>query len=121
MKLKCLMGAALAALLAGCSANREASDREDVVAFRIVLPDEPKPWEKTAAEELGHYLGLCLGGNRLTVEGQGGVVFHVGDTAFARENGVSDCKDEEWRIKSFGRNVVLAGGGTRGEIGRAHV
>ena len=74
----------------------------------------------------------------LTVEGQGGVVFHVGDTAFAREtlgrrvkdnapyHGRADCPqsaanapilhDEEWRIKSFGRNVVLAGGGTRGTL-----
>ena len=85
-------------------------------AFRIVLPDEPKRWEKTAAEELEHYLGLCLGRdearpsrylNRLTVEGKDGVVFHVGDGSFA---------DEEWSISSRGRDVFLSGGGTRGTL-----
>ena len=85
-----ILVALLAAMLVGCvreNASQEAVARADsAVSFRIVLPDEPKPWEKTAAEELEHYLGLCLGGNRLTVEGQGGVVFYVGDTAFVRDN-----------------------------------
>ncbi len=52
--------------------------------FEVRLPAEPKPWEKTAAGELEHYLPLCLGDNPLTVEGMDGVVFHVGDTEFAR-------------------------------------
>ena len=113
--------------------------------FEVRLPDNPKPWEKTAAEELKHYLGLCLGDNPLTVEGRDGVVFHVGDTKFAREklapsggaggSPAADARervppgaaagtkpvpplfaDEEWLIKSFGRDVVLAGGGTRGTL-----
>ena len=110
------------AALAGCGGgegtHRHAGAEAETAQFRIVLPDEPKPWEKTAAEELEHYLGLCLGGNRLTVEGMDGVAFHVGDTAFARDQGLpfESFKDEEWRIKSFGRNVVLAGGGTRGAL-----
>ena len=88
--------------------------------FKVQLPDEPKPWEKTAAEELEHYLSLCLGDNPLTVDGQDGVVFHVGDTAFARKKLASQgggvFKDEEWCVKSFGRDVVLAGGGMRGTL-----
>ena len=114
--------------------------------FSVVVPDEPKAWERTAAEELEHYLGMCVDGCPLTVEGQGDVVFYVGDTAFAREHGLvgrvrrtrrSDglvspersgtdlpetglpttiLKGEEWCIKSFGRNVVLVGGGTRGTL-----
>ena len=104
--------------------------------FEVRLPDNPKPWEKTAAEELEHYLGLCLGANPLTVEGLDGAVFHVGDTKFAREKlaafgGAGDSSaadarervppgailaDEEWCVKSFGRDVVLAGGGTRGTL-----
>ena len=76
-------------------------------AFRIVLSAEPKAWEKTAADELEHYLRLCLGENRITVDGQDGVVFHVGDGSFA---------DEEWSIRSHGRDVFLSGGGTRGTL-----
>ena len=123
------VGCVLAAF-AGCQPNDRIADMRpdkssfaeataNKPAFRIVLPDESKPWEKTAAEELEHYLRLCLGENRMTVEGKDAVVFHVGDTAFARENGghgVTALPDEEWRIKSFGRNVVLVGGGTRGTL-----
>ena len=53
------------AVLAGCGnhggpAAVPAVDGTEPVppAFRIVLPDEPKPWAKTAAEELEHYLQL---------------------------------------------------------------
>ena len=116
--------------LAGCLPKDKIADARpdessfaeataDRPAFRVVLPDAPKAWEKTAAEELEHYLRLCLGENRMTVEGKDAVVFHVGDTEFARENGghgVTALPDEEWRIKSFGRNVVLVGGGTRGTL-----
>ena len=100
--------------LSGCS-----------MQFEVRSPDAPKAWEKTAVEELDRYLGLCLGAMgasrptcSLTVEGRSGVVFHVGDTAFARKRGLSPSsfKDEEWCIKSFGRDVVLAGGGTRGTL-----
>ena len=110
------------AVLAGCgNQGWLAADGTEPIppAFRIVLPDEPKPWEKTAAEELEHYLRLCLGENRMMVEGLDAIVFHVGDTAFARQNGghgVTALPDEEWCIKSFGRNVVLTGGGTRGTL-----
>ena len=114
----------MAALLAGClgsetgdsaAAGGATSPLPAVAPFRIVLPDEPKPWEQTAAEELEHYLGICLGGNPLTVGGQDGVVFHIGDTEFARKN-LPNLADEEWLIKSFGRDVVLVGGGTRGTL-----
>ena len=122
-----------AAALAGCLPQDRAADtRPDEPAFRVVLPDSPKEWEKTAAAELEHYLKLCLGDNRMTVEGKDAVVFHVGDTEFARKNlpnlvnsangttnyqlPTTNLADEEWRIKSFGRNVVLVGGGTRGTL-----
>ena len=108
--------AGVAVLLVGCSGS-----------FEVRGPDAPKAWEKSAAEELRHYLGLCLGrdGARpsrclhpLTVEGLDGVVFHVGDTAFARAKCLSpdSFADEEWCVKSFGRDVVLVGGGTRGTL-----
>ena len=77
------------AVLAGCgNQGGLAADGTEPVppAFRIILPAEPKPWEKNAAEELEHYLRLCLGENRMTVEGLDAIVFHVGDTEFARQN-----------------------------------
>ncbi|MBQ2628980.1 MAG: DUF4838 domain-containing protein [Kiritimatiellae bacterium] len=94
------------AMLFGCSSQ-----------FEVRGPERPKPWEKSAVDELNHYLGLCADGRRLTVGGSG-AVFHVGDTQFARGKGLSpdSFKDEEWVVKSFGRNVVLAGGGTRGTL-----
>ena len=141
MKTTCLV-VTLTVLFVGCTANQsdQRTAGEENTPFRIVLPDEPKPWEKTAAKELEHYLGQCLGrdgarpsqfAHPLTVEGQDDVVFYVGDTAFARDNlptascqlptanyqlPTTNLKDEEWQIKSFGRNVVLAGGGTRGTL-----
>ena len=58
------VGCVLAAF-AGCQPNDRIADMRpdkssfaeataDKPAFRIVLPDESKPWEKTAAEELEH-------------------------------------------------------------------
>ncbi|MBR3222234.1 MAG: DUF4838 domain-containing protein [Kiritimatiellae bacterium] len=105
---RCAALAAFCACATTCGAER----------FSVVGPEAPRAWEKTAVEELAHYLDLCLGQNMLTVEGRGDAVFHVGDTAFARGRGLSpdSFKDEEWRVRSFGRDVVLAGGGTRGTL-----
>ena len=74
-------------------------------------------WERTAARELTNYLARIVT-DRFTVGGEAGVVFHVGDTAFARQHGIAakDLKDDEWRVKSFGKDIVLVGGGTRGTI-----
>ena len=85
-------------------------------SYSIETPVDAKPWERTAGAELTHYLGLLAKDGRVTVEGEGGVVFHVGDTEFARSKGLraSKFRDEEWGIRSFGRDVVLTGGGTRG-------
>ena len=103
---KSLFACALALALSGCAKQ-----------FEVRGPDAPKAWEKTAVEELNHYLGLCAEGRQVSV-GWRGAVFHVGDTAFARAKGLSPSsfKDEEWCIRSFGRDVVLAGGGTRGTL-----
>ena len=96
----------IALVLSGCSRQ-----------FEVRGPDAPKAWEKTAVEELNHYLGLCAEGRQVAI-GWRGAVFHVGDTAFARAKGLApdSFRDEEWCIKSFGRDVVLAGGGTRGTL-----
>lgn len=86
--------------------------------WRIAGPQDPKPYEKTAVEELQTYLAKRLGGNALTVGGASAVTFHVGDTAFATEKGLSgkNLKDEEWVVKSFDGDVVVNGGGTSGTL-----
>ena len=77
---------------------------------------ERAPWERTAEGELDSYLkrvapeGVRIGGKK--------AVFHVGDTDFAKGKGLASSafKDEEWCVKSFGADVVLNGGGTRGAL-----
>ena len=85
-------------------------------AYSVDMPAAPAKWEVTAVRELTNYLAQVALDGRITVEGKGNVVFHVGDTSFARDKGLgtANLKSEEWVIRSFGRDVVLNGGGTRG-------
>ena len=86
--------------------------------YEIKLPDAAKPWEKTAAKELGDYLKRLASDGKVIVGDAGEATFHVGDTAFARGKGmgVDAFADEEWAVKSFGCEIVLAGGGMRGAL-----
>ena len=93
-----------------------------LATFSIVSPDVPKPYEATAAKELGAYLGKCVPSGKVTIgadaTGRVPPVFHVGDTALARAKGLAAAQIDEdrWIIRSFGRDVVLVGGGTRGTL-----
>ena len=49
-------------------------------AVTVVSPDLPKPYEVTAAKELGAYLEKCVPSGKVTVGDAKDVVFHVGDT-----------------------------------------
>ena len=105
------------------------------VPFSVVLPEEPKPWERSAAKELETWLSQvvddgtaigeapravhdaderCARPYQLSIEGISPIVFHVGDTVLAKEKGLlsTDLQDEKWIIRSFGRDVVLNGGGS---------
>ena len=84
--------------------------------FSVSLPVTPKPWERTAAEELKTWLVQAAKGGEVSVGGCEGVVFHVGDTEFAKAKGLVGLEDERWVIRSFGGNVVLNGGGSHGAI-----
>ena len=88
-----------------------------LASFTIVRPPSPKPWESSAAGELRTYLDRVTLGD-VTLDGNEDVVFHVGDTKLAVEKGLSSAtfKDEEWVVRSFGKDVVLNGGGTRGAL-----
>ena len=86
-------------------------------SYTINGPASPKPYEANALKELGDYLAKRIDGT-LTVGGKSPVVFHVGDTEFAKSKGClsSTLQDEQWIIKSFDNNVMLNGGGTRGAL-----
>lgn len=89
-----------------------------LAAFTVETAPQPAVYERTAANELESCLARLAPDGNVSVEGTGDVVFHVGDTAFAREKGLgsSALKDEEWVVKNFGRDVILNGGGTRGAL-----
>ena len=86
--------------------------------FSVLIPSDPKPWERTAADELKTWLSQAAGGGEVRIGGCDAVVFHVGDTELAGEKGFlsRDMPDEQWVVKSFGRDVVLNGGGSHGAI-----
>ena len=86
-------------------------------AYRIEGPANPKPYEKTAMEELKEYLGKRIDG-KLTIGGVSDITFVVGDSELAKANGLlsTELPEEKWVIKSFGDKVLLNGGGTRGAL-----
>ena len=96
--------------------DAETLPAEKPAAYDIKYPKNPKPWEITAVNELKEYLARRTAGGCVTVGGESSVTFHVGNTPFAAAKGMSSAtmKEEEWKIRSFGRDVVLNGGGFRG-------
>lgn len=86
-------------------------------AYSVVGPKDPRPWEKTAQAELSGYLKRIVRGS-LSVGGRQDVVFHVGDTDFARQKGLTSrlMADEQWIVRSYGNDVLLNGGGTHGAL-----
>ncbi len=81
--------------------------------FTITLPPEPKPWERTAAAELQHYLALRV--ESLEVAGVPVTAFAVGDTERAREL-APGLESEEWAVIADGDRIVINGGGSRGAL-----
>ena len=85
--------------------------------WTVQLPDAPRPWEATAAKTLAETLAQRVT-ESLSIAGNCDIRFHVGDTAVAKARGLggASLKDEEWVVKSFGSDVVINGGGSRGTI-----
>lgn len=91
-------------------------------AWEVKLSPNAAITEKTAAQELKTYLEKST--KSLTVGKKGffsgakEAVFHIGDTEFARKNGIDQSKmdNEAWLVKSFDNNIVIAGGGERGVL-----
>ena len=55
--------------------------------FPVLIPSDPKPWERTAADELKAWLSQVADGGEVRVGGRDAVVFHVGDTELAKKKG----------------------------------
>ena len=111
------MGSVLKVTLLACALSaRVVAAESPVTCFSVVCDADARPWERTAVRELGDYLGRLAQDGDVRLGGKSGVVFHVGDTAFAREHGMllSAFEDEAWAVRSFGTDVVVNGGGTRG-------
>ncbi len=85
-------------------------------AYEIKGPPAPTPAEKTAMADLQKYLSKTA--SSLQVGGTDKVTFYVGNTDFARRNGIDVVKlpSEQWLIKNIGGDVILAGGGSRGTL-----
>ncbi len=101
----------LLALLGCCSGLLAQS-------YAIKGPAEPKPWEKTAIQELENYLARRIGEHTLSIGGQSPVTFQVGDTELARQQHClsSELEDEQWVIRLIGNDLMISGGGTRGTL-----
>ncbi len=86
-----------------------------VHAAWIAVGENPGRFEKLAAEELQRFLSQISETDHAivaekSITASGGI--YLGDTAFARENGV-DCAalaPEEWLLKSVGEDLIIAGG-----------
>ena len=85
--------------------------------YEVAGPEAPKPHESTATNELSAYLAKRVAGT-LRVGGKDGIVFRVGDTELARKNGLlsTQLPSEKWIVRSFGNEVLLNGGGSRGAL-----
>ena len=84
--------------------------------YKIVYATE---YEKEAADELKLHLDRITGAN-FRLEKENGTVsgpaIWLGNTAFAREQGIDSAKlaPEEWVIRNFGKNLIITGGKRHG-------
>lgn len=118
LEMKKMQGLLVLSLMALLGCGTPVDRTKSAAPAKVVAPSAPQAWEKTAAVELTNWLYQVTAQGRVRVDGTDGIVFHVGDTDFAKEKGLgsSAFKDEEWCVKSFGKDVVLNGGGTRGAL-----
>ena len=87
--------------------------------YSIVIPDNAHAVEKTAAGELAEYIEKALSVKLpvLTEEKVSGKCIFVGQTKFAKVNGIVGKSKENWIIKMVGDNLILTGGVERGDRG----
>ena len=88
----------------------------------IIVPVNPESYEQTAADDLLYYLNKITGAEFSLISEPNNYsdkpAIFVGSTRFA-QNHCSDfnsLSQEQWIIRSFGRSLVLTGGGCRGTL-----
>ena len=99
----------LSALLLTAAPLKLAEDGK--TGYKIVYSE----LEKEAAEELKLHLDQITGADFPLVKDEAGVsgpAIWLGNTAFTRKQGVDSAKlaPEEWLIRNFGKDLVIAGG-----------
>lgn len=91
-----------------------------VLAANATLP------ERTAAQELAHYLHQITGGSFTVQDEQGafgrGSRLYVGATAFAEKHGLhsTELGSEEWVLRTVGSDLIIMGGRPRGTLYAAY-
>ncbi len=96
--------------------------RDGATQYVIITGEDAIPAEEFAAGELSEHLSKITGASfRVVSESSPGLPLkgiYVGMTVFARQKGIDFAAlgDEEWIIRSYGENLVLAGGRPRGTL-----
>lgn len=134
MKIKTLgqsLAALFAVLLASCgrdgNVDQEAAKsislaQDGITEYAIVTAAAATSAEQTAARELADYLGKVTGAEFKTVTeaatAEPAKAIYLGWTAFAADKGIDCAKlgPEEWVVKSFGDDLVITGGRSRGTL-----
>lgn len=122
------MVVALAGVAVSCVPLRLSTDDSLVIArdgktqYTIVYADQATEPEKKALDELTNFLGRVTGAS-FTVTAESALSgkvqgIYVGWTRFAAKNGIETAKlgDEEWLIRSVGKNLIISGGRPRGTL-----
>ncbi|MBN2641813.1 MAG: DUF4838 domain-containing protein [Victivallales bacterium] len=83
--------------------------------YVIAVGTAPENYEKTAVSELRHFIRQMTGAElavKPEAQLKGRRAIYVGQTMFARANGIKTDKldQEEWQIKTIGDNLIITGG-----------
>jgi hypothetical protein len=127
MKIKTLLliVCAAALILASCSAPRKPQhllSKGGKSLYVLVRSEKAGEPEKFAAKELAHFLKRVTGADfKVVTENKVGSednAIYVGWTDFAISKGIDHTKlgEEEWIIRSAGKDIILTGGRPRGTM-----
>jgi len=117
-----LTGLCAGLLTSLCSCNKLMIAREGTTQYTIVQADQATEPEKYAVQELTNFLSRVTGASfpvvaESSLSGKTRGIY-VGWTKYAAKNGIEASKlgEEEWIIRSVGRNLILTGGRPRGTM-----
>lgn len=87
--------------------------------YSVIIPKNAHIVEKTAAEELVSYFDKALSVKLPVISEKSATKkgIYIGQTEFARKNGIVGKSKENWIMKMEGENLVLTGGKDAGDRG----